>query len=106
MSKGGPTSPCGLAPPGCREASPGAAQLLGVSRRGLIDRLMHLHVRADRARVLQALERVGRGQEETLALQFQPKERRRIAARSPQPRQPRVSGAGDPLGDRPGDTLV
>lgn len=64
-----------------REASPGAAQLFGVSRRGLIHRLMHMYVRADRAHVLRALERVGRGHEETLELQLQPKERRKIAAR-------------------------
>ncbi len=67
---------------GCiREASSAAAQLLGVSQRGLVHRLMHLYVRADRAQVLRALERVGLGHEETLELHLQPKERRRVAVR-------------------------
>ncbi len=63
------------------DATTGAAQLLGVGRRGLVHRLMQLYVTADRAHVLRALERAGRGHEETLDVQLQPRERRKVLVR-------------------------
>lgn len=63
------------------DATPGAAQMLGVGRRGLVHRLMQLYVRTDRAHVLRALERAGRGHEETLDVHLQPRERRKVLVR-------------------------
>lgn len=88
---------------GCiREASLGAAQLLGVSRRGLIDRLMHLYVRADRAHVLRSLERVGPGPRRNTrtAAATEGAAQGRRPDTSPR-RQPSVSRPGDPMGDPP-----
>ncbi len=47
------------------KATTGAAQLLGVSRRSLVHRLMYMYVTADRKDVLVALESAGRGHEES-----------------------------------------
>ncbi len=63
------------------KATTGAAQLLGVSRRSLVHRLMYMYVTADRKDVLVALESAGRGHEETLNVHLQPRERRKIGVR-------------------------
>lgn len=63
------------------DATPGAARLLGLSRRALVNRLMHLFVRADRAHVLRIFDIVGRGNAETLHVELQPRERRKVAVR-------------------------
>ena len=63
------------------DATPGAARLLGISRRGLVHRLMHMYVREDRAHMLRILSVVGRGHPEAVNVELQPRERRRVAVR-------------------------
>jgi PAS domain-containing protein len=63
------------------EATAGTAALLGVSRHGLLGRGMDVFVTANRAHVLRAVERAGRGHDDTLDVELHPRGRRSVRVR-------------------------
>jgi PAS domain-containing protein len=63
------------------EATAGAAALLGFSHQGILGRGMDLFVTTDRAAVIRAVERAGRGHDATLALELHPRGRRNVKVR-------------------------
>jgi PAS domain-containing protein len=63
------------------EATAALAALLGFSHHGLIGRGMDLFVTANRAHVLRAVERAGRGHDDTLDVELHPRGRRKVRVR-------------------------